>query len=57
LIISDNVLWSGKVLETPKPNDLDTIALKEYNTYLASNPKVEVLLLPVRDGVSVARKK
>jgi caffeoyl-CoA O-methyltransferase len=56
LIISDNVLWSGKVLETPKSKDIDTIALKEYNTYLAANPKVEVLLLPVRDGVSVARK-
>lgn len=57
LIISDNVLWSGKVLESPKANDVDTIALKEYNTYLASNPKVEVLLLPVRDGLSVARRK
>ena len=57
LIISDNVLWSGKVLESPKANDVDTIALKEFNDYLASNPKVEIVLLPVRDGLSVAMRK
>ncbi|MEX1189563.1 MAG: O-methyltransferase [Bacteroidia bacterium] len=57
LIISDNVLWSAKVLETPKTNDLDTIALIAYNDFLAKDPRVEVVLLPVRDGLSVARKK
>ena len=57
LIIADNVLWSGKVLETPKANDADTKALVEYNTYVVSDPKVEVVLMPVRDGLSVARKK
>jgi predicted O-methyltransferase YrrM len=56
LIIADNVLWSGKVLETPKANDLDTIALIAYNDFLARDSRVEVVLLPVRDGLSVARK-
>ena len=56
LIISDNVLWSGKVLKEPKPGDTDTIALKAYNDYLANDKKVEILLLPVRDGLSIARK-
>lgn len=57
LIIADNVLWSGKVLKEPKAGDADTKALLEYNTYVASDPQVEVVLMPVRDGLSVARKK
>lgn len=57
LIIADNVLWSGKVLETPKPGDKDTKALTEYNRIVAADSRVETVLLPVRDGLSVARKK
>lgn len=56
LIIADNVLWSGKILHEPKAGDADTKALIEYNKYVAADPKVEVVLLPVRDGLSVARK-
>ena len=57
LIISDNVLWSGKVLETVKENDLDTIALLEFNRQMMHDQRVEVVLLPVRDGLSMVRKK
>ncbi|MCB0820800.1 MAG: O-methyltransferase [Bacteroidetes bacterium] len=57
LIIADNVLWSGKILHEPKAGDIDTKALIEYNNYVAADPQVEVVLLPVRDGLSVARKK
>jgi predicted O-methyltransferase YrrM len=57
LIISDNVLWSGKVLEAVKPNDQETIALLEFNRQMLHDNRVEVVLLPVRDGLSMVRKK
>jgi caffeoyl-CoA O-methyltransferase len=57
LIIADNVLWSGKVLETLKQNDTDTLALLEYNRLLAEDSRLDVLILPVRDGLSIARKR
>ena len=55
LIISDNVLWSGKVTWTPDPKDLDTNALIAYNTLLKEDPRVETVLLPIRDGLTVSR--
>ena len=55
LILSDNVLWSGKVLEIPNPKDIDTKCLIAYNEMLAKHPKVQTVLLPVRDGLSLAR--
>lgn len=55
IILSDNVLWSGKVLEPVKPNDKSTIALLEYNTLLKNDPRVETVLLPIRDGLTVSR--
>ena len=55
-IIADNVLWSGKVLQPDAELDKDTIALKEYAKKLKQDPRVETVLLPVRDGLLVARK-
>lgn len=55
-IIADNVLWSGKVLEDDSQLDKDTIALKEYVKKLKEDPRVETVLLPVRDGLFIARK-
>jgi predicted O-methyltransferase YrrM len=55
VILSDNVLWSGKVLEPAKPNDRSTIALMEYNEILKNDPRVETVLLPIRDGLTVSR--
>ena len=55
IILSDNVLWSGKVLEPLQPNDLSTKTLLEYNKALATDPRVETVLLPIRDGLTVSR--
>ena len=56
-ILADNVLWSGKVLEKPENMDRDTLALHEYNSKINNDPRVENLLLPIRDGIMIARKK
>lgn len=55
LILSDNVLWKGKILEEAKPNDLKTKALQDYNLKINSDPRVETVLLPIRDGLTVSR--
>ncbi len=55
LILSDNVLWSGKVVEKVEPNDKSTIALLEYNKKLKEDPRVETLMLPIRDGLTICR--
>jgi predicted O-methyltransferase YrrM len=57
IIITDNVLWSGKVVEPVKANDEDTLLIQAFNKKIASDPRVEVVLLPIRDGISIARKK
>jgi len=55
IILSDNVLWSGKVLEEPNPKDLSTNVLLEYNKKLKDDPRIETVLLPIRDGLTVSR--
>lgn len=55
IIISDNVLWSGKVLDPAQPNDKSTKTLQEYNLALSTDPRVETVLLPIRDGLTVCR--
>ena len=57
IIITDNVLWSGKVIEPVKANDEDTLLIQAFNKKIASDTRVEVVLLPIRDGISIARKK
>ena len=54
LIISDNVLWSGKVVH--EPEDVDAKVIRTYNEMLKQDPRVEVIVLTVRDGLSIARK-
>lgn len=57
IILSDNVLWSGKVLEkTFKKDDACTPALIEYNALLKNDKRVETILLPIRDGLTISRK-
>lgn len=56
LILSDNVLWSGKVIEELHLKDKDTKALLEYNLMLKEDPRIETVLLPVRDGFTISRK-
>jgi len=55
VILSDNVLWSGKVVEKVAKDDLDTQALLEYNQLLNEHPRLETVLLPIRDGLTISR--
>lgn len=57
VILSDNVLWSGKVVEEIKPNDKATITLLEYNKKLKEDSRIETVLLPIRDGLTISRVK
>lgn len=56
-IIADNVLWSGKVLDPENKMDADTKAIHDYNRKIHNDARVEHMLLPVRDGLMIARKK
>ena len=55
VILSDNVLWSGKVVEKVAQDDVDTQALIQYNKLLNEHPKLETVLLPIRDGLTISR--
>lgn len=55
IILSDNVLWSGKVLEEVQKNDKSTPILLEYNKIVNEDSRVETVLLPIRDGLTVSR--
>ncbi len=57
LIIADNVLWSGKVLEQPAADDDQTQGIIEFNEFIKNDDRVEKVILPLRDGMTVIRKK
>ncbi|WP_026450574.1 O-methyltransferase [Aequorivita capsosiphonis] len=57
VILSDNVLWSGKVVEKVRRDDMDTRALLQYNEMLNNHPQLETVLLPIRDGLTISRFK
>ena len=56
LVIIDNVLWHGKVIEPVDPKDISTNAVLEFNTLLKEDPRIETVLLPIRDGLTISRK-
>ena len=56
VLISDNVLWSGKVIEADNNEDLETQVLKKFNQRLSNNKNMETVLLPIRDGISLSIK-
>jgi predicted O-methyltransferase YrrM len=56
LIIVDNVLWSGHVLKKPSDQDPETQIIDQFNRDLTSDSRVEALMLPIRDGLSVLRR-
>ena len=56
IILSDNVLWHGKVVEPVDPKDVSTNAVLEFNTLLKEDPRIETVLLPIRDGLTISRK-
>lgn len=56
-MIADNTLWDGHVLETPRSNDYQTIGIKQFNDFVAMDNRVEKVILPLRDGLTIIRKK
>lgn len=56
-IIADNTLWDGKVTDTKANHDAQTVALDRFNTYVASHPELETVIIPLRDGLTLIRKK
>ena len=57
VILLDNVLWSGKVVETVEPKDLITPVLIDFNKKLSEDTRVRTVLLPVRDGLTMCLVK
>lgn len=57
LIIGDNVLWSGKITMPESEMDRETLALHQFNQFVQQDERVENILLPIRDGLMVVRKK
>ncbi len=57
VILSDNVLWHGKVIEPLDEKDKSTKAVLDYNTLLKNDERIETVLLPIRDGLTISRKK
>ncbi|TXE16528.1 O-methyltransferase [Psychroserpens burtonensis] len=56
IILSDNVLWHGKVIEPINEKDNSTKAVVEFNTLLKNDKRIETVLLPIRDGLTISRK-
>ena len=55
-ILADNTLWDGHVLEIPKPADRQTQGIEDFNEYIARDKRVERVILPLRDGLTIIRK-
>ena len=56
-ILADNTLWDGKVVETVQPNDKQTQGILHFNDYVCQDERVEKIILPLRDGLTLIRKK
>ena len=57
LILADNTLWDGHVVDKAYQNDRQTAAINEFNAFVAADQRVEKLILPLRDGLTMIRKK
>ena len=57
IILADNILWDGKVLNTPHPADKQTIGIKQFNEKIKQDSRIEKVILPLRDGLTVIWKK
>lgn len=55
-IVADNTLWDGKVLETPDENDAQTIGILAFNKKIAADQRIEKVILPLRDGITLIQK-
>ena len=57
LILADNTLWDGHVVDKAYLNDRQTVAINKFNAFVAADPRVEKFILPLRDGLTMIRKK
>ena len=57
LILADNTLWDGHVVDKAYLNDRQTVAINEFNAFVAADKRVEKLILPLRDGLTMIRKR
>lgn len=57
LILGDNVLWDGKVCQDPLPQDRQTLGIARFNDMVSADPRVESVIMPLRDGLNIIRKK
>ena len=57
VLITDNVLWSGKVIKSISDDDLSTQAIDKFNKLMNQRSDMETIILPIRDGISISRKK
>ena len=57
IILADNVLWDGKVYQEPLPQDKQTLGIAAFNDKVTSDPRVESVIMPLRDGLNIIRKK
>ena len=57
LILADNVLWDGKVCQDPLPQDKQTLGIAAFNDKVSADPRVESVIMPVRDGLNIIRIK
>ena len=57
LILADNVLWDGKVCQDSLPQDKQTLGIAAFNDKVSSDPRVESVIMPLRDGLNIIRKK
>ncbi|MDR0231519.1 MAG: O-methyltransferase [Dysgonamonadaceae bacterium] len=57
LIIADNTLWDGKVLEEPHPTDKQTIGIQQFNDKIANDKRIEKVIIPLRDGLTLIWKR
>lgn len=57
LILADNVIWDGKVCMDPLPQDKQTLSIVSFNDKVTSDPRVESVIIPIRDGLNLIRKK
>jgi len=56
-IIADNTLWDGKVIESIDPKDEQTIGIEQFNDFAAQDERVETVIIPLRDGMTILQKK
>ena len=57
VLITDNVLWNGKVIKSISDDDLSTQEIDKFNKLMNQRSDMETIILPIRDGISISRKK